>query len=105
MSGTQYAPNPSRRSQVLRNATVGLVVGLVVGALGELATFIVSRLFPTDVQIVGFALIWAAPAGIAVGAITGWFNWLREPGRLVAVCAALGLLAGIASALIQWSAV
>lgn len=53
----------------LRGALVGGAAGLAAGLLGELAVLLLE-LFPTDVQIAGFAMVWAVPLGVAIGAIT-----------------------------------
>lgn len=78
---------------------------LAAGLLGELAVLLVLELFPTDVQIAGFVMVWAVPLGVAIGAITGWRGWLGS-WRARAVAAAIpGLLAGVVVALMQWASV
>jgi hypothetical protein len=89
----------------VKGASLGLLAGVVSGLLGELMVLVVSRIFPTDVLIVGFALVWAVPLGIAVGAAGEWFGWFSNNLRLLLASSAPGLLAGAAAALIQWSAV
>lgn len=98
-------PPPSMRTCTLRGALVGGAAGLAAGLLDELAVLLVLELFPTDVQIAGFAMVWAVPLGVAIGAITGWRKWLGSwRGRAVAA-AIPGLLAGVAAALMQWASV
>lgn len=91
--------------RIVEGAIVGLVGGLAAGVLGELLVLAVSELFPTDVLVVGFALVWAVPLGALVGAITGWRGWLPQRPRRAAAAAVPGLLAGVVGAVMQWSAV
>ncbi len=90
---------------ILRGAGVGLLAGLAVGALGEIAVLIVREMFPTDVAIVGFVLILAVPLGGIVGALGGWLDSLADTRRLATVAAVPGLIAGIFTVAIQLSAV
>lgn len=92
-------------NRIVEGIVVGALGGLGAGALGELLVFTISRLFPTDVLIVGFALIWAVPLGAFVGAITAWRGWLPGHTRRAAAAAVPGLVAGILAAVMQWSAV
>lgn len=92
-------------NRVFAGAITGLVGGLVVGALGELLVLTVSRVFPTDVLIVGFAAVWAVPLGGGVGAICGWRGWFPQRLQRAAVSAVPGLLASGVAAVMQWSAV
>jgi hypothetical protein len=87
----------------LRGATIGAAAGLGAGILGELLTVLVRSIYPTDVMIVGFALFWAVPLGLLVGAVSGWRHWLQNPYRLAVVAAIPGLLASVLAALLQWS--
>ncbi len=110
----------------LAGAVTGAVTGLAAGAVGELLVLLIAQMFPTDVLISGFAMIWAVPsglvvgavsssrgwplrrsqrAGVVVGAVCGWGGWLLRRSPLAAVAAVPGLLAGVAAALMQWSAV
>ena len=89
----------------LAGAVTGAVTGLAAGVVGELLVLLVAQMLPTDVLISGFAMIWAMPAGVVVGAICGWRGWLLRRSQRAAVAAVPGLLAGVAEALMQWSAV
>lgn len=91
-------------NRTLWGAMGGAVGGLVAGILGELLVLLVRWLFPTDVAIVGFALIWAVPLGALVGAVSGWRGWLTNRYHRAAVAGAPGLLAGMLAALMQFSA-
>ena len=93
-----------RLGRLARAAVTGALVGLVVGLAGELATWTVGRVFPTDVGIVGFATIWAVPSGALLGVLTEWRGRPRGWGRRLLLVAAPGILAGVTSALFQWSA-
>lgn len=92
-------------NRILRGALVGGAAGLVVGILGEFAVLLVLELFPTDVLISGFAVIWAVPLGVCVGSVTAWRGWLDHWQTRALVAAVPGLLAGFAAAWIQWSSV
>ncbi|MEX0795981.1 MAG: hypothetical protein WD274_04745 [Acidimicrobiia bacterium] len=90
-------------NRTLRGAVIGAAAGLGVGILGELLVYVVRLIYPTDVAIVGFALIWAVPLGLLVGAVSGWRGWIMNPYRLVIVAAVPGLLASMLAAFAQWS--
>lgn len=90
-------------NRTLRGAIIGAAAGLGVGILGELLTVLVRSIYPTDVMIFGFALFWAVPFGLLIGAVCGWRGWLTNPYRLAVVAAIPGLLASVFAALIQWS--
>jgi hypothetical protein len=90
-------------NRTLRGSFIGAASGLGVGFLGEFLVYVVRLMFPTDVTVVGFVLIWAVPLGLLIGAVCGWRGWLTTPYRLAAVAAIPGLLAGIIAALLQWS--
>lgn len=92
-------------NRVVEGAIVGLVGGLAAGAVGEMLVFAVSKIFPTDVLIVGFALVWAVPLGALVGAVCGWRGWVPQRLRRAVAAAVPGLLAGVVAAVMQWSAV
>jgi len=94
----------STLGRIIRGAVVGSAGGLVAGLLGEFLVQIVRWLFPTDVWIVGFALFWAVPLGIATGAICGWRQWLLNSYRRAAVAGIPGLVFGILVALVQFDA-
>lgn len=91
-------------NRALRGAIIGAVGGLGVGILGELLVLLMRSIYPTDVAIVGLALIWAVPLGLLIGAVSGWRGWLTNPYRLAAVAAIPGLLASVFAAFAQWSA-
>lgn len=91
-------------NRTLAGAATGAVAGLVAGTVGEMLVLLVAGLFPTDVLISGFAMIWAVPAGVLIGTVSGWREWLPQRQRLAAVAAIPGLLAGMAAALMQWQA-
>lgn len=90
-------------NRTLHGAIIGAAAGLGVGILGELLTVLVRSIYPTDVMIIGFALFWAVPIGLLIGAVCGWRGWLTNPYRLAAVAAIPGLLASVLAALLQWS--
>lgn len=89
----------------LAGAATGALAGLAARAVGELLVLLIAQLYPTDVLITGFAMIWAVPAGVLVGAIVGWRGWLDRRSWRVAAAAVPGLLAAVAAAPMQWSAV
>lgn len=91
-------------NRILRGSIIGGAAGLGVGILGELLVLLVRSIYPTDVGIVGFAVIWAVPLGLLIGSISGWRGWLTNPYRLAVVSAVPGLLASLLAALAQWSA-
>lgn len=91
-------------NRILRGSIIGAGAGLGVGILGELLTVLVRSMFPTDVFIVGFALFWAVPFGLLIGAVCGWRGWLTNPYRLAVVAAIPGLLASLFAAFAQWTA-
>lgn len=91
-------------NQTLRGALVGGAAGGVVG-LGELEVLPVLELFPTDVQITGFAAIWAVPHGVAVGGVTAWRGWFDDWRAQAAGPRFLGLLAGLVAAWMPWASV
>lgn len=93
-----------RPEPLARGAVTGALVGLVVGLAGELATWVVARVFPTDVGIVGLATIWAVPSGALLGLLTEWRGRPRGRGRRLLLVAAPAILAGITSAVFQWLA-
>lgn len=84
---------------------IGAVAGLLTGVFGEVAVLVVNRLFPTDVLIVGFALVWAVPLGVLVGVVSTWRGWFGTRFRRGLLAAVPGLLAGVIVALMQWSTV
>jgi hypothetical protein len=90
-------------NRTLHGAIIGAAAGVGVGILGELLTVLVRSIYPTDVIIVGFAMFWAVPLGLLVGAVSWWRGWLTNPSRLAFTAAIPGLLAGILAALLQWS--
>ena len=90
-------------NRILRGSIIGAAAGLGVGMFGELLVLLVRSIYPTDVGIVGFAVIWAVPFGLLIGAVSGWRGWLTNPHRLAAVAAVPGLLASVLAALLQWS--
>jgi hypothetical protein len=90
-------------NRTLHGAIIGAAAGLGVGILGELLTVLVRSIYPTDVIIVGFALFWAVPLGLLVGAVSGWRGWPTNPYRLALTAAVPGLLASVLAALLQWS--
>ena len=90
-------------NRTLHGAIIGAAAGLGVGILGELLTVLVRSIYPTDVIIIGFALFWAVPFGLLIGAVCGWRGWLTNPYRLAVVAAIPGLLASVLAALLQWS--
>lgn len=92
-------------NRTLRGAIIGTAGGLGAGILGELLVLLVRWMFPTDVAIVGFALIWAVPFGLLIGVVCGWRGWLTNPYRLALVAALPGLLAGAVAVAAQMSAV
>jgi hypothetical protein len=87
-----------------RGALVGGAVGIAVGGMVELASYATLQMFPTDVQIVGFGLIFGTPAAAAVGALCWWRRWPSAT-MLRLVLAAVPVLAlGAFQVLAQWSA-
>ncbi len=90
---------------MLGGAALGAAAGFAAGLMGEIATWAVLQWFPTDAGISGFALVWAIPLGIMVGAISGWQGWFRAWRRRAVAAAVPGLLAGVAQALLQLSMV
>lgn len=90
-------------NRTLRGAIIGAAAGLGVGIFGELLVYVVRLMFPTDVTLVGFVLIWAVPSGLLIGAVSGWRGWLTNPYRLAFVAAIPGLLVSLLAALLQWS--
>lgn len=92
-------------NRTLRGAIIGTAGGLGAGILGELLVLLVRWMFPTDVAIVGFALIWAVPFGLLIGAVCGWRGWSPDRGRLAIAAAIPGLLAGAVAVAVQMSAV
>lgn len=92
-------------SEAVEGAAVGAVAGVLAGLLGEAMTHLVRLAFPTDVWIVGFALSWGLALGALIGGVGGWHGWLRGRYRLAVVAAVPGLLAGVATAVMQWGAV
>lgn len=97
--------NQTFGNQTFRGALVGGAAGLAIGILGEFAVVLVLALFPTDVQISGFAVVWAVPLGVAVGAVAGWQEWFGSWRGRAAAAAIPGFLAGVVAAAIQWASV
>jgi hypothetical protein len=87
----------------LRGATVGLLGGVFSGLVGEALVYLISRLFPTDVGIVGLAFIWAVPLGALTGLILGWRRRLPTGIRGVLVTGIPALGPGLIVAWIQWT--
>lgn len=92
-------------NRIVEGVVVGALGGLGAGVIGELLALTIRRLFPTDVGIIGFAVIWAVPMGALVGAIVAWRGWLPRRSHLAAVAAVPGVVAGVLAALLQWSVV
>lgn len=90
---------------MLHGAIVGLVAGLAIGLVGEMARFVTLELFPTDVAIVGFAVYWGVIGGVAIGALCGWRGWLPNRIRRGLVAAVPGVVASVLAVLMQWAAV
>lgn len=99
--------NDRRRTthDMLHGAIVGLVAGLAIGLVGEMARFVTLELFPTDVAIVGFAVYWGVIGGVAIGALCGWRGWLPNRIRRGLVAAVPGVVASVLAVLMQWAAV
>lgn len=88
----------------MRGAIVGAVIGSLVAGVAELATTATRQLFPTDVGIVGFALVFGAPAAVVVGALTWWRDRPRSIGARVVLVVMPVALVGVAQVVLQWSA-
>lgn len=87
-----------------RGALIGGAVGFAVGGLVELATYATFQMFPTDVGVFGFGLIFGTPAAAAVGALCWWRRW-PSSAMLRLVLAAVPVLAlGAFQVFVQWSA-
>lgn len=91
--------------RTVEGAVVGALGGLVPGIVGELLALTIRRWWPTDVGIIGFAVVWAVPLGAVVGAVAAWRGWLPRRGHLAAVAALPGVVAAVLAALLQWSVV
>lgn len=88
----------------LRGVVVGAVMGVLVAGVAELATTATRQLFPTDVGIVGFALVFGAPAAVVVGALTWWRDRPRAIGARVVLVVLPVVLVGVAQVAMQWAA-
>ena len=87
-----------------RGALVGGAVGVAVGGLAELASYATLQMFPTDVQIAGFGLIFGPPVAAAVGALCWWRRWPAPTMLRLALTAVPVLALGAFQVLAQWSA-
>lgn len=99
--GSTDGGSPGRR--VARGAILGALIGLVGAGVAELATTATRHLFPTDVAIVGFTLVFGAPASVLVGALCWWHD--RPASALVrfALAALPVVVVGAAQVAFQWS--
>lgn len=88
--------------EVGQGALVGIVAGCVAGVVGELGVLLVLALYPTDVAIVGFALLWSVVLGTVIGAFAGWRGLWVQPLRRGVVAAAPGFMAGAVAMTLQY---
>lgn len=87
-----------------RGALYGALIGLGGAAIAELATTTTRQLYPTDVGIIGFTLVYGVPVSVLVGALCWWRD---RPGSnlLRIVLAALPVvIVGAVQVAFQWFA-
>ena len=99
------APGPAAPGRAAaRGALHGAVIGLVGATVAELAATTVRQLYPTDVWILGFTLVFGVPASVLVGALC-W--WRERPGpaagRFLLVALPV-VLVGAVQVGLQWAA-
>lgn len=90
--------------RALRGVVTGAAVGLVVAALGELATEATRQLYPTDVGIVGFTMVLGVPAAAVAGALMWWRGRPSSGAVRLALAALPVVLVAVWQVLVQWSA-
>ncbi len=98
---------PVRRDSPGRAAADGALVGAVVGLVGagiaELATTATWQLFPTDVGIAGFTLVFGAPVSVIVGALCWWRDRPASTAVRLVLVALPVVAVGAVQVALQWS--
>lgn len=87
-----------------RGALLGGAVGVAVGGLTELATYATLQMFPTDVGISGFGLVFGTPVAAVVGALCWWRRWPSSITLRLALAALSVVPIGGFQVFAQWSA-
>lgn len=87
-----------------RGALYGALVGLGGAAIAELATATTRQLYPTDVGIIGFTLVFGAPFSVLVGALCWWRDRPTSTPVRLALAALPVVLVGAVQIGLQWSA-
>lgn len=87
-----------------RGALYGALVGLGGAAIAELAATTTRQLYPTDVGIVGFTLVFGAPLSVLVGALCWWRDRPASAVVRFALAALPVVLVAAVQIGLQWSA-
>ena len=86
-----------------RGALYGALVGVGGAAVAELAATTMRQLYPTDVGIIGFTLVFGAPISVLVGALCWWRGRPASAVVRFALTALPVVMLGAAQVALQWS--
>ena len=99
------SPSPDAPTRAAgRGVLYGALVGLGGAAVVELATTTTRQLYPTDVGIIGFTLVFGAPISVLVGAFCWWRDRPTSTVVRFALAALPVVLVGAVQVGLQWSA-
>lgn len=99
---TSGSTSDDRLDAARRGVLVGLAVGVLVGGLGEVATWLVLASSPTaDVAIAGFSAAFGIPSSAALGGLLGWWGRPRRRAPLTLAAAVPAAVVATAQVVLQ----